>query len=237
VREGRAAVQDEGSQLVALALAAVPVESDDRVGAEQWLDLCAGPGGKAGLLAALALRAGADLTANEVSRHRADLVRQTLRPAADRAAEQGRTLEVRTGDGRTVGEDEPGRYHRVLVDAPCTGLGALRRRPEARWRRQPGDLADLGRLQRELLAAAIDAAAPGGVVAYATCSPHLAETQFVVSDTTKRRDDVEVLDARPFLRDTSGEPIRDLGDGPTVQLWPHLHGTDGMFLALLRKRA
>ncbi|TQJ51043.1 transcription antitermination factor NusB [Phycicoccus sp. SLBN-51] len=237
VREGRAAVQDEGSQLVALALAAVPVESDGRAGAEQWLDLCAGPGGKAGLLAALALRAGADLTANEVSPHRADLVRQTLRPAADRAAEQGRTLEVRTGDGRTVGEDEPGRYQRVLVDAPCTGLGALRRRPEARWRRQPGDLADLGRLQRELLAAAIDATAPGGVVAYATCSPHLAETQFVVSDTTKRRDDVEVLDARPFLRDTSGEPVRDLGDGPTVQLWPHLHGTDGMFLALLRKRA
>ena len=234
VREGRAAVQDEGSQLLALALAAVPVEPAG--GTERWLDLCAGPGGKAGLLAGLALRAGADLTANEVSPHRADLVRQTLRPAAERAAEQGRMLEVRTGDGRTVGEDEPGRYQRVLVDAPCTGLGALRRRPEARWRRQPGDLADLGRLQRELLAAALDATAPGGVVAYATCSPHLAETQFVVSDTTKRRDDVELLDARPFLRDASGNPVADLGDGPTVQLWPHLHGTDGMFLALLRKK-
>ena len=236
VREGRAAVQDEGSQLLALALAAVPVGSGDADGAEQWLDLCAGPGGKAGLLAGLALGAGADLTANEVSPHRADLVRQTLRSAAERAAEQGRALEVRTGDGRTVGKDEPGRYQRVLVDAPCTGLGALRRRPEARWRRQPGDLADLGRLQRELLAAALDATAPGGVVAYATCSPHLAETQFVVSDTTKRRDDVELLDARPFLRDASGEPVADLGDGPTVQLWPHLHGTDGMFLALLRKK-
>ncbi len=233
VREGRAAVQDEGSQLLALALAAVPVES---AGTEQWLDLCAGPGGKAGLLASLALQADADLVANEVSPHRADLVRQTLRAAADRAAEQGRRLEVRTADGRTVGEDEPGRYQRVLVDAPCTGLGALRRRPEARWRRQPGDLADLGRLQRELLAAAIDATAPGGVVAYATCSPHLAETQFVVSDTTKRRDDVELVDARPFFRDASGVQVDTLGEGPTVQLWPHLHGTDGMFLALLRKR-
>jgi 16S rRNA (cytosine967-C5)-methyltransferase len=233
VREGRAAVQDEGSQLLALALAAVPVEGS---GTEEWLDLCAGPGGKAGLLAGLALQADADLVANEVSPHRADLVRQTLRAATDRAAEQGHRLEVRTGDGRTVGEDEPGRYQRVLVDAPCTGLGALRRRPEARWRRQPGDLAELGRLQRELLASAIDATAPGGVVAYATCSPHLAETQFVVSDTVKRRDDVELVDARPFFTDSSGAQLDRLGEGPTVQLWPHLHGTDGMFLALLRKR-
>jgi 16S rRNA (cytosine967-C5)-methyltransferase len=234
VREGRAAVQDEGSQLVALALAAVPVDTG---GTEQWLDLCAGPGGKAGLLAALALESGADLTANEVSPHRAELVRQTLRPVVARAESAGRTVTVRTGDGRRVGEDEPGRYHRVLVDAPCTGLGALRRRPEARWRRTPADLADLGRLQRELLAAAIDATASGGVVAYATCSPHLAETRFVVSDVLKRRADIEPLEARDLLLDAAGAPLDVPGDGPTAQLWPHLNGTDGMFLALLRKRA
>ena len=232
VREARAAVQDEGSQLLALALAAVPVEAG---ATERWLDLCAGPGGKAGLLAGLALEAGADLTANEVSPHRADLVRQTLRPAVVRAEAAGRSVTVRTGDGRTVGDDEPGRYQRVLVDAPCTGLGALRRRPEARWRRTPADLADLGKLQRELLTAAIDATAPGGVVAYATCSPHLAETRFVVSDVLKRRGDVEPLEAREFLVDASGAPVDVPGDGPTAQLWPHLHGTDGMFLALLRK--
>ena len=232
VRQARAAVQDEGSQLVALGLAAVPVTAE---GPEQWLDLCAGPGGKAGLLAALALGAGADLVANEVSPHRAELVRQTLRPASARAEAAGRALTVRVGDGRALGEDEPGRYHRVLVDAPCTGLGALRRRPEARWRRTPADLADLGRLQRELLTSAIEATAPGGVVAYATCSPHLAETRFVVSDVTKRRGDVELLPVRDMLRDASGAPIAVPGDGPTAQLWPHLHGTDGMFLALLRK--
>ena len=234
VRDGRAAVQDEGSQLVALALAAVPVEG---AGPEQWLDLCAGPGGKAGLLAALAIEAGADLVANEVSDHRATLVRQTLRPAAALARAKGRTLEVRTGDGRTIGDDEPARYHRVLVDAPCTGLGALRRRPEARWRRTPADLADLGRLQRELLASAIDATTPGGVIAYATCSPHLAETLFVVGDVTKRRHDVELVDARDYLVDAQGEPVPVSGSGPSVQLWPHVHGTDGMFLALLRKLA
>jgi 16S rRNA (cytosine967-C5)-methyltransferase len=233
VREGRAAVQDEGSQLLALALAAVPVDAS---GPQRWLDLCAGPGGKAGLLAGLALESGADLTANEVSPHRADLVRTTLGAATAAAQEQGRSIEVRTGDGRDVGEQEPGRYHRVLVDAPCTGLGALRRRPEARWRRTPQDLAGLGPLQRDLLTAAVEATAPGGVVAYATCSPHLAETSFVVRDVVKRRDDVELLDARPYLLDADGRPLDHLGEGPTVQLWPHLHGTDGMFLALLRRR-
>jgi 16S rRNA (cytosine967-C5)-methyltransferase len=239
VREGRAAVQDEGSQLVALALASVPIGTDGprSQAPEQWLDLCAGPGGKAGLLAGLAIEAGADLTANEVSEHRSDLVRQTLRPAIARARSVGRSVSVRTGDGRLVGEDEPGRYDRVLVDAPCTGLGALRRRPEARWRRTPADLADLGRLQRELLASAIEATAVGGVVAYATCSPHLAETTFVVGDVTKKRADVELLDAREFVRDASGAQVVVPGVGPTVQLWPHVHGTDGMFLALLRKVA
>jgi 16S rRNA (cytosine967-C5)-methyltransferase len=238
VREGRAAVQDEGSQLVALALADVPLTGAAAASAEpqQWLDLCAGPGGKAGLLAALALEQDADLVANEVSPHRTELVRQTLRPAVTRAVEAGRAIEVRTGDGRDIGAEEPGRYHRVLVDAPCTGLGALRRRPEARWRRTPSDLAGLGQLQRALLGSAIDATMPGGVVAYATCSPHLAETQFVVGDLVKRRDDVELLAAREVLRDTAGNPLDVPGDGPTVQLWPHLHGTDGMFLALLRKR-
>jgi 16S rRNA (cytosine967-C5)-methyltransferase len=232
VREGRAAVQDEGSQLLALALARVPVEAQ---APQRWLDLCAGPGGKAGLLAGLALGTGADLVANEVSGHRSDLVRQTLRAASARAAGLGRVLEVRTGDGRDVGRDEPGRYHRVLVDAPCTGLGALRRRPEARWRRTPADLADLGRLQRELLTSAIEATARGGVVAYATCSPHLAETQFVVSDVLKRRDDVQLLDARGFLGEVARDGLVVPGDGPTAQLWPHLHGTDAMFLALLRR--
>lgn len=234
IRDGRAAVQDEGSQLLALTVAAVPVAS----GAghrERWLDLCAGPGGKAGVLAGLASSAGADLVCTEVSPHRADLVRSSLRVAIAEADARGSRVEVRTQDGRAVGESEPEGYDRVLVDAPCSGLGALRRRPEARWRRQPGDLATLGPLQRDLLTSAIEATAPGGVIAYATCSPHLAETTFVVRDVTKKRTDVELLDARPVLEEVTSGRIDGLGDGPTVQLWPHVHGTDGMFLALLRK--
>lgn len=234
VRQGRAAVQDEGSQHLALALAAVPVDAGLPA---RWLDLCAGPGGKAGVLGALALAEGADLVATEVSPHRADLVRSSLAPLVERASSAGRAVEVRTADGREVGEEEPGAYARVLVDAPCTGLGALRRRPEARWRRQPSDLAELGPLQRSLLASALDAVAPGGVVAYATCSPHVAETRFVVADVVRKRTDVEVLDARPYLTDAAGSPLPELGEGPHVQLWPHVHGTDAMFLALLRRKA
>ncbi|KQX66690.1 RsmB/NOP family class I SAM-dependent RNA methyltransferase [Angustibacter sp. Root456] len=218
VREGRAGVQDEGSQLVARALADAPVEGSD----EQWLDLCAGPGGKAALLGALARERGARLTAVEVAPHRADLVRTAVAPLAD-------TVEVRCTDGREVGDDEPGRYDRVLVDAPCTGLGALRRRPEARWRRSPADLSTLAPLQRDLLNSAIDATRQGGVIAYSTCSPHVAETRLVVDDVVRRRDDVELVDASALV------PVPDVG-GPTVQLWPHRHGTDAMFLALLRRR-
>jgi 16S rRNA (cytosine967-C5)-methyltransferase len=149
---------------------------------------------------------------------------------------------VRTGDGRTLGDEEPGAYDRVLVDAPCTGLGALRRRPEARWRRTPGDLPTLTSLQRELLGSALDAVRPGGVVAYVTCSPHLAETRFVVDDVLRRRDDAERLDAREVLRSAvvPGAEL-DLGaddggaHGLDVQLWPHVHGTDAMHLTLLRR--
>ncbi|MFI2487610.1 RsmB/NOP family class I SAM-dependent RNA methyltransferase [Promicromonospora kroppenstedtii] len=233
IRDGLAGVQDEGSQLVTLALAGVPVDGAD----SRWLDLCAGPGGKAALLAALAAQRGGKLVANEVAPHRARLVARALA-----ALPEGVVEEVRIGDGREVGAEEPGAYDRVLVDAPCTGLGALRRRPESRWRRTPSDLAALTGLQRELLASALDAVRPGGVVAYVTCSPHLAETQLVVADVLKKRDDVERLDApaavravvRPAAREEDEIP---LGERDDVQLWPHVHGTDAMHLTLLRRTA
>lgn len=235
VRDGRAAVQDEGSQLLSLALASAEV-TGDAADHERWLDLCAGPGGKAGLLAAIAVGRRIPFVANEISQHRADLVWQTLAAARDEAQRADVLIEVIEGDGREAGSYEPGAYSRVLIDAPCTGLGALRRRPEARWRRQPSDVSALTELQRELLASGIEATASGGVVGYATCSPHLNETRFVVTDVVKRRDDVELVDARGLFVDAGGKALADLGDGPFVQLWPHLHGTDAMFFALLRKK-
>jgi 16S rRNA (cytosine967-C5)-methyltransferase len=123
----------------------------------------------------------------------------------------------------------PDRFDRVLVDAPCSGLGALRRRPEVRWRRRPEDIEPLTILQTDLLTVAIDAARPGGLVAYVTCSPHLSETRRVVRRVLAQRPELEMMDARPLL---TGVP--QLGEGPDVQLWPHRHGTDAMYVALLR---
>ncbi|MFI9816719.1 RsmB/NOP family class I SAM-dependent RNA methyltransferase [Saccharothrix variisporea] len=217
VRERLASVQDEGSQLCALALTRVPLEGSDA----RWLDLCAGPGGKAVLLGSLAVLSDATLDAVEKAPHRAELIRKA---AGDLP------ITVHVGDGRDSGLPEGG-FDRVLVDAPCTGLGALRRRPEARWRRQPSDVAPLARLQRELLTAALGLVRPGGVVAYVVCSPHLSESVGVVGDVA-RRTGAEQLDTREYF---PGVP--DLGNGPHVQLWPHMHGTDAMFCSLLRRPA
>ncbi|ACY98541.1 MULTISPECIES: RsmB/NOP family class I SAM-dependent RNA methyltransferase [Thermomonospora] len=220
VAAGRAAVQDEASQLVTLALAAVPLDGPDG----RWLDMCAGPGGKAGLLSGLAGGRGARLLACDLQEHRAALVRQAV---DDRTA-------VAVADG-TAPPWRPASFDRVLLDAPCTGLGALRRRPEARWRRDPSALAELGPLQRALLAAALEAVRPGGVVAYVTCSPHLAETRVVVDDVLRDRPDVQRLDAPAVLAETARGELTGLGEGPYAQFWPHRHGTDAMFLALLRR--
>jgi 16S rRNA (cytosine967-C5)-methyltransferase len=232
LRDGRAAVEDEGSQVVAaaLVLGADPVAPAEDA---HWLDLCAGPGGKTALLAGLSVEHGADLDAVELHPHRADLVRENVRTLVDAGAD----VEVRAGDGRTVGAEAPGRYARVLVDAPCTGLGALRRRPEARWRRKPSDVSELASLQRQLLVSALDATAPGGLVAYVTCSPHVAETRLVVQDVLRKRDDAHLVDARDAVRESLLPEARDtdLGTLETVQLWPHVHGTDAMFLALIRR--
>jgi 16S rRNA (cytosine967-C5)-methyltransferase len=201
VRDGRAGVQDEGSQMVALGVAEAALESPD----ERWLDLCAGPGGKAALLGALARERGAHLVANEVQPHRAELVRQGLRALPE--------VDVTVHDGRE-GPWEPGSFDRVLVDAPCTGLGALRRRPESRWRRSPDDLDSLVPLQRALLRRAVELTRPGGVVGYATCSPLVDET-------------LEVVEA-------VGPGVAELES--VQRWWPHRDGTDAMFLAVLRRR-
>jgi 16S rRNA (cytosine967-C5)-methyltransferase len=216
IRDGRAGVQDEGSQLVALALARAGLDGRD----EHWLDACAGPGGKAALLAGL-LPAAARLLAADLAPHRARLVRQSV---------SGPAAAVVVADA-TRPAWPAASFDRILLDAPCTGLGALRRRPEARWRRQPGDVGRLSQLQRALVSAAVDALRPGGLLGYATCSPHPAETTGVVAATLREHGEVEAVDVRALF---TGMP--ELGNGPAVQFWPHRHGTDAMFVALFRRK-
>jgi 16S rRNA (cytosine967-C5)-methyltransferase len=225
VAEARAGVQDEGSQLVSLALAAAPVDGCDR----RWLDLCAGPGGKAALLAALAGQRAAGLLAVDLRTRRAKLVQAGLGAQLERCP--AGTLGVVVADG-TRPAWPAARFDRVLADVPCTGLGALRRRPEARWRRQPGDIDVLVNLQQALLRAAVESVRPGGVVGYVTCSPLPAETRGVVETVLGECADLMEEDARALL---PGVP--NLGPGPHLQLWPHLHGTDAMFMSVLRRTA
>ena len=234
VREGTVRVQDQGSQLAALALLAAPVKTAAG-NTEEWLDLCAGPGGKAALMAAEAKVRGAELVCNEVLPHRAKLVEQAL-------ARVNPGVYVRTGDGRDLGADAPESFDRILLDAPCTGLGALRRRPESRYRKQAKDVSDLTKLQRELFASAWQGLRAGGVLAYVTCSPHPAETTGVVDWAQKTYGDaVELLDATALLQQINPElatnPNLALTPGrKTVQLWPQRQTTDAMFIALLRKQ-
>jgi 16S rRNA (cytosine967-C5)-methyltransferase len=223
VREGVVRVQDEGSQLAALVLS----RHHEVTPGEQWLDMCAGPGGKAALLAAEAAVDGAELTANEVIPGRAELVRSALSILPE--------VRVLTGDGVDIGPDFPNTYDRILLDAPCTGLGALRRRPEARWRKSPKDVGDLTGLQAQLLTSALQALKPGGVLAYVTCSPHLAETRGIVEAALRKNPHVSELDAREALGHVAMQPMDIAGDSLSVQLWPHRHGTDAMFISLLTK--
>lgn len=222
VQDGIAGVQDEGSQLVARTFAAAPIEGNDG----RWLDMCAGPGGKSATL--VARNPQVTVFANELHEHRLDLVADSVAPWADR-------VQLRLGDGVDIGDEQPDSFDRVLIDAPCTGIGALRRRPEARWKKDAGDALDLVKLQLSLLESGWRALRPGGVLGYSTCSPYLPETTGVVETFLAARDDVDVLDARELASSQANFAI--VGEGPFLQLWPDLHKSDSMFLALMRKRA
>jgi 16S rRNA (cytosine967-C5)-methyltransferase len=212
IKARKIGVQDEGSQLVAEVFAKA-------ADGASWLDLCAGPGGKAALLSSIARQRDIRFTANEISAARAVLVSQVVH--GDR---------VLVSDGRTVGASSE-KFDAILIDAPCTGLGALRRRPEVRWRRTLQDLRALTQLQRELVDSAIQALKPGGVLGYATCSPHLAETSIQIADIKKKHLEVQQIDVDQFLPPTLHGATRD----GAMSLWTHKHGTDAMYLALFRK--
>lgn len=213
IRDGRAAVQDEGSQLAVLAaIRAVNV-------AGNWLDMCSGPGGKSALLRGLA---PAQLLSAEIHEHRAKLVRSALRAYPDR-------WQVVVADGTQPAWQKES-FALTLADVPCTGLGSLRRRPEARWRRTEENLAELVELQHLLLDTALNSVTVGGVVAYVTCSPHPDETVEVIKDLPEG---FELLDAPSFIPDVPDAASRL--NPNCIQLFPHLHGTDAMFVALIRK--
>jgi 16S rRNA (cytosine967-C5)-methyltransferase len=214
IRHRRAGVQDEGSQLVA------SIFSKATNDASSTLDLCAGPGGKAALLSHICEVSGRSFTANEISEPRAKLVKNVV----------GK-FPVLVGDGRKIA-DHNQTFDAILADVPCTGLGALRRRPEVRWRRTVQDLRELTQLQHELVEAALSVLNPGGVFGYATCSPHFAETRAEVIRILKEHPEVEQVDVTQYLP----EGLTGAVNAGSLSLWTSVHETDSMFLALFKKK-
>lgn len=224
---GLARVQDEGSQLAALVVSRLrPIEPG-----ETWFDMCAGPGGKTAVLAGEAALGGATVVAAEKQPHRARLVEQSVQAVL--ASAPG-VVEVVTADSLEIPSTTRS-FDRVLLDAPCSGLGALRRRPEARWRKSESDIPALVDLQKRLLSRALELVKPGGDVIYVTCSPVIEETTAVISSVIREQQGrVLAVDTLPVLEAIAGKTIEHARRGTAVQMWTHHHHTDGMFIQILR---
>lgn len=213
IRSGAAGIQDQGSFLVAQALARVPTQAK---GDGLWLDMCAGPGGKAALLDRWATQSGNTFLGLEISEHRAALINRVSRSVVVADSAQPPIRE-----GGAV---------KILLDAPCSGLGALRRRPDARHRKTRAGVIELVQLQRSLLKSAIEMLADGGVLGYVTCSPVIEETESNTAWLLEQFREMELIDARPYFPSDM-----QFGESFDVQLWPGKHKTDAMYLALFKK--
>lgn len=212
-------IQDQGSYLVAQALALAPIDIPPSPARQAlWLDMCAGPGGKAALLSRWAYQKDARFLALEISEHRAALMTRM-------------TSEIVVADG-TKAPLAPESAAKILIDAPCSGLGALRRRPDARIRKLPSELPGLVAIQRQLLESAAELLIVGGVMAYITCSPVAAETTGNIQWFTQSNPTFELIDARPYF-----PTEMDVAERFDVQLWPGVHHTDAMYVALLQKKS
>ena len=211
IRNLTAGIQDEGSYLIAQAFASIPTSSRG-----PWVDLCAGPGGKAAVISRIAQTSGYEFLAIDRSEHRAKLVTRVTKKVV-----------VADGSKPPLPSQSVGK---ILVDAPCSGLGALRRRPDARYRKSPQDIEALVTVQRALLAASIQLLEVGGILGYVTCSPIFAETRANTDWMLANFSQMELVDARQYF------PVEmNLDESHDVQLWPSKHGTDAMYLALFRK--
>ena len=209
-------VQDQGSQLVALVLLELSKPS------AKFLDMCSGPGGKSAVILS-GLNSEGRLVCYEPAQHRAKLVEE--------AVGFDERVEIVVAEGQSV---EKNQFDAVLLDAPCSGLGSLRRKPESRWRKLPSHLSNLNRIQTELLDAGLDSLRLGGVLLYSTCSPVVSETNSQVVDALERHPEVELIDLKPILQKIS--PRTTINERrKTIQLWTDLHQTDSMFMAGFRK--
>ena len=214
---GLFSVQDESSMFVARALTPCPNE--------HILDVCAGPGGKTTHLAEIMAGQG-QITAVDVHRHKLDLIEKS----AERLKLKG--IRFWEGDARHLPTEYAQSFQRVLVDAPCSGTGVLRRRADLRWHKTPTELAQLPKLQLDILIGAASAVRSDGILVYSTCSLEPEENGKVIDAFLASRNDFILDDLTDVLKPYIKEPTLKQG---WLQLYPHKHGTDGFFLARLKK--
>jgi 16S rRNA (cytosine967-C5)-methyltransferase len=221
---GEVEVQDEGSQLLALL-------TDPHRG-EMVVDFCAGAGGKTLALGA-AMRSTGRLYAFDVSAHRLEALKPRLARSGLSNVHPARIAHERDERIKRLA----GKIDRVLVDAPCSGLGTLRRNPDLKWRQSPAAVQEMQGRQREILGSAARLLKPGGRLVYATCSLLRAENEAVVEAFEVALpglfDRLPALDA---LRQARVERAEELVEGRFLRLWPHRHGTDGFFAAVWQRR-
>jgi 16S rRNA (cytosine967-C5)-methyltransferase len=222
--EGHVEVQDEGSQLLALL-------TDAKRG-EMVVDFCAGAGGKTLALGALMRNTGR-LYAFDVSGHRLENLKPRLARSGLSNVHPAQIAHERDDRVKRLA----GKIDRVLVDAPCSGLGTLRRNPDLKWRQSPQALAELQAKQKAILASAARLLKPGGRLVYATCSLLAAENEAVAEDfTVTEKDRFEPLPAAELLQAAHVSEAELLVAGSFLRLWPHRHHTDGFFAAAWQRR-
>jgi 16S rRNA (cytosine967-C5)-methyltransferase len=221
-QEGLFEVMDEGSQLVAEAVAPPP--------RARVVDACAGAGGKTLALAAQMQGQGRILALDRNGKKLEELRRRARRASLSNV--MARHVDARGGPDAIPAEARLSAWDRVLVDAPCSGVGTLRRNPEARWRLDPRTAGEFPAQQVGLLVAYAPLVAVGGRLVYATCSLFAAENEGVVQRFLAERSDFALM---PLKEIWGGERARQLGDGTFLRLCPHTHGTDGFFAASLRR--
>lgn len=217
MKQGLMTVQDESSMLVSPALAPQP----------GWtvIDMAAAPGGKSTHLAELMQNLGR-VIAVDIHPHKIELISENSRRL-------GATIvEGLCADAREIGKLMPGRADAVLCDVPCSGLGTLARRADARWRKQPGEIAELAPLQRSILESAALALKPGGLLLYSTCTIHPAENEEMVRAFLSDHPEFTLADLAPIL--PAALPPDSFTEG-MLHLLPHRHGTDGFFIARMQK--
>jgi 16S rRNA (cytosine967-C5)-methyltransferase len=216
---GAVEVQDEGSQLLALLL--------DAHRGEMVVDFCAGAGGKT-LAIGAAMRNTGRLYAMDTSAHRLDALKPRL--ARSQLSNVHPAAIAHERDDRV--KRLAGKIDRVLVDAPCSGLGTLRRNPDLKWRQKPEGIAEVTATQTAILESAARLLKPGGRLVYATCSMLPQENEEIAEAFSKAHPDFAVLPVADELTRLKVANADKLCNGQFLRLWPHRHGTDGFFAAI-----